>query len=39
MVCQGRRSHMFDLYKAFFRELSLLEKNQKRFFLLDLFLK
>ena len=39
MVCQGWRSHKFDLYKAFFRELSLLEKNQKRLFLLDLFLK
>ena len=39
MLCQGWRSHMSDLYKAIFRELPLLEKNQKRLFLLDLFLK
>ncbi len=39
MLCQGWRSHMFDLYKAIFRELPLLEKNQKRLSLLDLFLK
>ena len=33
MLCQGWRSHMFDLYKAIFRELPLLEKKSKTFIL------